>query len=141
MQLQGCRRWTVYDGPVPGHVEYPFENGHDQCFASGKGCDPAAEAKLGSLPSRSFELRPGSMLYLPWRRNLPHRTAPCEPANSPLGPANPESERSLHWSLTSPGYAKAAASFLFNAVTMHLNEQVGASPRGPLSASPQSCLS
>lgn len=119
VQLQGCRRWTVYDGPPPGHVEYPFENGKAQCFVAH--CDRAKEAAhLGGLSSRSFELRAGSMLYIPWRYNQPHMTGPCAP--DPADGQPPELQ-SLHWTLTSPGFAKAAGSFLFNLFARHLGEQ------------------
>ena len=111
LQLQGCRVWTVWDGPPAEHVEYPFESErHHQCFADD--CDRSAEQRhLGKLTKRDFEMRAGSMLYIPWRWNHAHATRPCEHEHE-LAPA------SLHWTLASSGQATATASFLFNAMRL-----------------------
>lgn len=116
VQLQGCRRWIIWDERPRGHVTWPFENErHEQCFAGG--CDAIREhAALWGIKTRAYEMRAGSFLYLPWRNNTVHQTAPCGDGE------HSENERSLHLTSAAPGLPNAAASMIFRALQLHLGE-------------------
>jgi hypothetical protein len=82
LQLGGCRTWTVWD-EVPNHLlSRPFDR---HVATSTINCS-LLQGSLDAIPKRTFELRGGSLLYIP--RGLIHRTGRCGTAPS------------LHWTLT-----------------------------------------